>query len=250
MEPSEKIFDSKVQDEVNKQELLLRFDPDEMDRRYQELLSELTCKNPVLELDLKKNSSKSLYDAPSANSLSQTQDRKTVYEGTRNSPSLELTANTPKIDQQKVKEEGVSSQALSSQTGVQVFVLKQEEGDFGPLVKPDITVEKVQEPSHAISPKDGVSERTLAEKKCPSITSTSSGKPTSVHQIKGPEKQIAPPQNRGVPSRVWRPNFSDSDSDINAPVLSKEAAMRSSTKVAPQKRSLFDDSDSSDGSIK
>ncbi|PWV07200.1 hypothetical protein C3747_104g19 [Trypanosoma cruzi] len=251
MEPSEKIFDSKVQDEVNKQEVLLQFDPDEMDRRYQELLSELTCTNPVLELDLKKNSSKLLYDAPSANSLSQTQDGKTVYEGTRNSPSSELTANAPKIDQQKVSEEGVSSQPLPSQTGVQVFVLKQEEeGDCGPLVKPDITVEKVQEPSHAISPKDGLSEKTLAEKKCPSITSTSSGKPTSVHQIKGSEKQIAPPQNRGVPSRVWRPNFSDSDSDINPPVLSKEAAMRSSTKVAPQKRSLFDDSDSSDGSIK
>ncbi|RNF03800.1 uncharacterized protein Tco025E_08092 [Trypanosoma conorhini] len=238
-DPSHEIVDSKLQDEINQREALLQFNPDEMDRRYRELLSELTCMNPVLDLAARNSPLKAQNDVAAANGLPATEAKEVVAEEADTSASAERAKGSPKSQQQVGQEESASSQQASLQSGLQPFHFTQqrEEVERVPFVKTDTAPEEVRAPAPALS---------LEEEKGGSLT-VSSEKFVPNQRVKGSEEQMAPPRNRGLPPRIRRPTFSGSDFDSDPPVVFRGSAMPSSRSVAPPKRSLFDDTDSSEG---
>ncbi|RNF11334.1 hypothetical protein TraAM80_00970 [Trypanosoma rangeli] len=244
-EPSEEIVDSQLQDELYQREAVLQFNPDEMNRRYQELLSELTCMNPALDLTTQKNSLKSQDDASTANGLPSTEVKEVVPEDTGKPTSTEWTKNFPKSQQKEVLKEGFSLQQFSPQGRMQAFQLtQQEENDCESFVKPDLAPEKEHALSRIVSAGGGLPEIDVAEDEG---TSLAVPPETSIldQRHKGSDEDIAPPQNRKLSSPVGRPTFSHSDSDSNPPVASRGSTMPRSRKLVPPKSSLFDDSDSS-----
>ncbi|KAH9579944.1 hypothetical protein LSM04_004647 [Trypanosoma melophagium] len=241
------LLESKFQDVIESQEALVRFDPDEMDRRYRELLSELTKVRADIGLLPQKSSSSEQHILLAYEELAQSENGKMCPDKFENQTSLDKTEGFLPPEENEQQSFIPTPQEVPYHHGE---LVSPQQSDVRQTVYPE-SVSVAPENKEEYFPEsvpdgDTHSKREETKTECQSDPAPFKKSFSTTNSQKQVNQIASPPTRRGIPTRIKRLTLSDSDSDNDFPILEKEELKRGVPRRGPPKRSLFDDSDSSD----